>query len=325
MSAAAQRASFPAMSTTVELIGVGIDGPEMARAAALGRCLAEEWEARFSRFRPESQLSRLNAAGGCATRVDATFLDLLETARDAVWRTGGLFDPSVLPALVALGYDRDIDQVRREPGRIDPRPPLAFGPDGWARVEIDRRRGEIRLPPGMRIDLGGIAKGAFVDRLAVNLASWPGGAVDAGGDLRVWGESPDGARWTIGIEDPRRPGNDALVAEIVAADGIGVATSGTHRRRWQAAGRVVHHLIDPRSGLPAGNTVRSVTVFARDVTTAEIAAKPLLIVAGGAATLETYGATVAVVIDGDGRVAIAHGESSDVSSISLSRPVRRSA
>jgi thiamine biosynthesis lipoprotein len=304
MTALVTRMGFPAMSTTVEITGVGVPAWDVAHAAARGRWLAEEWEARFSRFRPDSLLNRLNAAEGAAVRVDEPFLDLMTTAKAGVLRTSGRFDPSILPALEAAGYDRDIAMVRaassHAPG--DPRP--AAGPRGWERVRIDRGRGSVQLPAGMRIDLGGVAKGAFVDHLAAEIASWPGGCVDAGGDLWVWGSAPGGERWAIGIEDPCQPAMDLFVVQPPRAGGIGVATSGTHRRRWGTGAREAHHLIDPGTGTPARDIVRSVTTFAPSVAAAEIAAKALLIAAAEPATAETFGASLAISVHADGHVAI---------------------
>ncbi|MBL8129955.1 MAG: FAD:protein FMN transferase, partial [Chloroflexia bacterium] len=123
--------SFPAMSTSVALIGVGVTASAMADATERARQLAEAWEQRFSRFRPESLLCRLNAAGGQALPVDVTFCALLARAAQAVRETGGRFDPSVLPVLEALGYDRSIDQVRAAPA--EPRHvPAAPESDGAA-------------------------------------------------------------------------------------------------------------------------------------------------------------------------------------------------
>lgn len=312
MTSSVTRAAFPAMSVSVEITAVGAAPAEVARAVARGRRLAEEWETRFSRFRPDSVLSRLNAAGGQAVPVDGVFLDMLETAKAAVQRTGGRFDPSVLPALEAIGYDRSIELVQATPGLTNDNPRPAAGQAGWSLVGIDRVRGEVSLPPGMRIDLGGVAKGAFVDRFAAELAHWPGGCVDAGGDLRVWGTPPDGDRWRIGIEDPFALERDLLVAQIPAGGNAGVATSGAHRRRWVCAGRQVHHLIDPRTGLPVADDVRAVTAFAADVTSAEIAAKALMIAATPLSRGETFGAMTAVVTYADGRVVVVTEETPDV-------------
>ncbi len=319
------RAAFPAMSIMVEITGVGVPEREAARAADLGRGLALQWESWFSRFRPDSQLCRLNAAGGAAVRFADEFLAMLETAKAAVQRTSGRFDPSILPALEAAGYDRSIEQVRAAPRCIAGEQHPAFGREGWDAVRIDRERGEARLPAGMRIDLGGIAKGAFVDRLASELSSWPGGCIDAGGDLRVWGVPPSGEGWRLGIEDPCHAGEDILIADLLTSDTFGVATSGVHRRRWSVGTTMAHHLIDPRSGTPLADGVRSVTAFAPDVTSAEIAAKAVIVAANEPTSSESFGATLAIVIRDDGSISSIQKESHHASSISFTWPFRRSA
>jgi thiamine biosynthesis lipoprotein len=296
--------SFPAMNTTVELTGVGVADRELVRAAGLVPRLVAEWERRFSRFRPDSQLSRLNAANGEPFNADDSFLDLLETAVRAVRRTSGRFDPSVLPALEALGYDRGIDQLKATPPPSIPVPePLpGAGVSAWDLVQIDRGKGQITLPPGMRIDLGGIAKGAFADLLAAEFAAWPGGSVDAGGDLVVWGETPDGTCWTIGIEDPSHPDRDSIVIQLPESFRVGIATSGTHRRRWRAGDRALHHLIDPRTGLPVSGGTRSVTALAPTATAAEIAAKAVLIAANAPPLVDLFGASVTALLSANGHV-----------------------
>jgi FAD:protein FMN transferase len=325
MIARVARGSFPAMSAVIELVGVDVPEREVARATEVGRQLAAEWEMRFSRFRPDSDLSHLNAACGSAIRVDDDVINLLETSKHGVLRTGGRFDPSVLPALEAAGYDRDIDQVRTVPHGSPGDPVRAAGLDGWERVQIDRARGEVRLPPGMRIDLGGVAKGAFVDRLASGLASWPGGCVDAGGDLRVWGRAPDGDQWIIGIEDPTQQEADLIVAHLRHRDGVGIATSGTHRRQWRAGGDIVNHLIDPRTGSPLTGDVRAATAFASSVTVAEIATKALMMAANERGCTDTFGAAMAVVAYADGHIDIVQEGNAGACSVTLADPDRRTA
>lgn len=325
MTLAVERATFPAMSTTVEITGVGVPTHEVTRAAKRGRILAEEWEDRFSRFRPHSQLCRLNAAGGEAIRVDDEFLSLLDTVILAVARTAGRFDPSILPALEAAGYDRSIERVRTAPSPATCARPSAAGPAGWALVRIDHDRGEVQLPAGMRVDFGGVAKGRFVDRFASALSHWPGGCVDAGGDLRLWSVAPHGERWTIGIEDPSRPERDLLVAEIATHGVVGIATSGTHRRQWHAGGRLVHHLIDPRTVLPLATGARSVTAVARDVTAAEVATKALMVATTEVKTDDLFDADVAVVTYADGRVAILPEDNQHATALSRFWSIPRSA
>jgi thiamine biosynthesis lipoprotein len=311
MSRVVTRMAFPAMSTTMAVIGVEVPEHEVARAATLGGRLAADWERRFSRFRPDSLLSRLNAAAGRPLRIDGVFLAVLDVARAAVRRTGGRFDPAILPALEAAGYAQTIERVRATPLASAGEPRPSAGPARWDLVRIDRERAEVTLPPGMRIDLGGVAKGAFADDLAARLQHWPGGCVDAGGDLRLWGAPPDGEHWLIGIEDPFHTERDRFAVEVTAAS-FGVATSGTYRRRWQLEHGSAHHLIDPRRGVPAADVVRSVTAFAPDTATADVAAKALFLAAAEEDVGDTFGATFAAALFADGQATIWSKDDSDV-------------
>lgn len=300
--------SFPAMSTSVAMTAVGASASAMAEATERARQLAEAWEGRFSRFRPESLLCRLNASDGQALPVDVTFCALLARAAQAVRETGGRFDPSILPVLEALGYDRSIDQVQAVPAELRhvPAAPELSGAGAWTRVHIDHGAGTVALPPGMRIDLGGIAKGAFVDLLAAEFSHWPGGSIDAGGDVGVWGEAPDGQAWRIGLEAPRSPEQDSLSIDIPAGSRVGVATSGTHRRRWRAGGHEVHHLIDPHTGRPATSELHSVTAIAESAMAAEVAAKAVLLAAATPPVLDLFGASAAVLLAPSGHFELLH-------------------
>lgn len=298
--------SFSAMSTSVAMMAVGVPAAAMAEATERARRLAEAWERRFSRFRPESLLCRLNAADGQALAVDVMFCALLARAAQAVRETGGRFDPSILPVLEALGYDRSIEQVQAAPAEMRHVPAAPDSAGAWARVRIDYGAGVVALPPGMRIDLGGIAKGAFVDMLAAEFSHWPGGSIDAGGDIMVWGEAPDGRTWRIGVEDPGAPGQDALLIDFPSGFRAGVATSGTHRRRWRAGGHEAHHLIDPHTGLPATCGLRSVSAIAENVMTAEVAAKAMLLAAATPPVPELFGASAAVLLAPDGHIELLH-------------------
>jgi thiamine biosynthesis lipoprotein len=285
-------------------MGVGVREEVFAEAMEHAHRLADTWENRFSRFRPESLLCRLNAANGQAVAADDTFRALLERAAVAVRWTGGRFDPAILPVLEALGYDRTLSEVQATPpeGRLTAIPACRSRSEDWARVSIDHEAGLVTLPAGMRIDFGGIAKGAFVDLLAAEFAHWPGGCIDAGGDAVVWGDAPDNRAWHIGVENPHAPDNDALVFDVPAGSRVGVATSGTHRRRWKAGGDEVHHLIDPRTGNPVQGDLCSVTALAESATTAEVAAKAILIAATTPPITELFGASAAVLVTAHGHV-----------------------
>ncbi|MGI9252523.1 MAG: FAD:protein FMN transferase, partial [Thermomicrobiales bacterium] len=298
-------ASFRAMSVNVTLLGSGVGQEEVSRAAALGAAMAERWETLFSRFRHESLLCRLNRADGAWFPADAEFMAVLEIARAGVGATGGRFDPAVLPALEAAGYDRDIDLVRTGAERhmATGRTAATRGADAWQAVEIDRATGMVRLPQDMRIDLGGIAKGAFADQLAGRLAHWPGGLVDAGGDLRAWGLAPDGGPWRVAVEDPLRPTRDIAFVDLIAPERAGgVATSGTLRRRWSTGDGAAHHLIDPATGAPITGGRVAATVFAPTCAAAEIATKAMLVGAAAGEVAPVDGVAFARLIGADGTI-----------------------
>ena len=308
MSRQVARAAFPAMSVLVEIVGVNVDEERAAEAAEAAGALAAEWERRFSRFLPDSQLVRLNDADGAPTPVDAAFLALLRRAVAGVRRTGGRFDPSVLPALEAAGYRRSWPAPADGPGPTTA-PPPALGPAAWDRIVVDHLASTVALPTGMRLDLGGIAKGAFADLVAARLRHWPGGSVSVGGDLVVWGSPPDGDAWEVGIEDPQRPGDDLLVAHVPAGRSVGIATSGMHRRRWGADGHEAHHLIDPATGRPLADTgVVAATAIAASATDAEIATKAILVAAAAGDAPDLADAEQAVLVHRDGRVVVTRGK-----------------
>ncbi|HWP63181.1 MAG TPA: FAD:protein FMN transferase [Candidatus Binatia bacterium] len=333
-----QRFVFPAMGTRVTVLVPSA----WASMASVTADLFAEWEARLSRFRPTSELSRLNAAAGRPRRVGRLLYGAVETAILAALATDGLFDPTLLDRLEALGYDRTFETlVRDEPGRRsadparpnDPRregrdvtsmaardeePETRPGSDArrrpvagrWRHIRLDRHSRTVELPPGVRLDLGGIAKGMAVDAAVALLAAVgvPAAAVEAGGDLAVLGSSPDGGRWRIEIEQPATaaPGNGAsggnprpLVVELEAG---AVATSSVGRRRWLAGGAWRHHLIDPRTGAPATG-IWSATVAAPSCTEAEVAAKVALLLGadGAPAFLRRWGYS-GVLIDEEGSV-----------------------
>jgi len=300
-----QRGAFRAMSTDIGLTGVGIDRTEHEAALAFAQALADAWEDRFSRFRPGSLLCRLNANPGAPVEVDTTFIDVLTMAAAAVARTGGRFDPSILPALEAAGYDQSIELVRARRGWAPEAPIPAAGVAAWRSLAIDSEACTVTLPLGVRIDLGGIAKGAFVDALAAELAHWPGGAVDAGGDLRVWGAAPSGDHWAVGIEDPRRPEATLGVVRIVDPRWAGVATSAMNRRRWRTVGGEGHHLIDPSTGRPVATSIASATAFAPTAVEAEVATKAILLAARDApAQPDLIDCAWAALVDTDGHLTI---------------------
>ena len=262
-------------------------------------------EARFSRFRTTSELAQVNAQAGQWTSVSNLFWRLLTRALHLSRATDGLFDPTVLNAVVATGYDRDFAQVRqRATSRNDqalPAPPTLHG--CWQAVELDPVQHALRLPPDVKLDLGGIAKGVTAQSSVNFLSQWGPCLVDAGGDL-VAGDAPTGwPGWLVGIAKPTPPASvhaDDLPERDLARlwlKNSALATSGTDYRRWQQCSVTVHHLIDPRTGAAAVTDLLTVSVLAADAAVAEAWAKAALIrgAQAGCALLEAQQHPAALV------------------------------
>jgi thiamine biosynthesis lipoprotein len=275
---------FRAMGTDVSLIGPGAVDPGTApRAGRAVRSVFEREEQRFSRFRPDSELSLVNEASGRSVELSAGFASLLRYALEAAERTGGLFDPTVLPAVIASGYDRDFDEVLAG-ARGALHPPIPCG--RWRAVHLDGLR--VFMPDGIALDLGGIAKGWTVDlaaRAAVR-AGIPWALVNGGGDLRIAGAAP---AVSVAVEDPGH--RESECARLHLRSGA-LATSSTMARAW---GEGLHHLIDPRTGRPTAGDVVQATVWAPTCAEAEVLAKAAVV--GGRAAVAHV---PAAIVTGDG-------------------------
>jgi thiamine biosynthesis lipoprotein len=247
-------------------------------------------ERMLSRFRPDSELSRLNRER--ELEASAELVELIELALEARAATGGRFDPTLHDALVAAGYDRTFAELPPDASGGGAAPPV-----GGGRVALDGRR--IELGPGASLDLGGIAKGYAADRCAALLAPLGPALVNAGGDLAVSAPRSDGP-WPVGVDVPQ--GQLTL-----ALSGGGLATSGRDRRRWRRGCEERHHLIDPATRRPAEGCPLAITVSAASATAAEVIAKALFL-AGPAAVREAEQAGVpAVVVGDDGDVRLVGG------------------
>ena len=212
--------------------------------------LFHERDAIFSRFDPDSELNRVNAGGGEGVHVSAEFDDMLALAFEVARETGGLVDPTFGAELVAAGYDADFAELppHGSPGK------LAVPPRTHEPVRLLRER-RVIVPPGVLLDLNGVVKGKTVDDALALLEG--DGFVSAGGDLAV--------RGTLVASLP----GGGTVTLIRGA----LATSGTDRRKWVSGGAVHHHLIDPRSGIPAVSPWAQVTVCGLTCLGADVAAK----------------------------------------------------
>ncbi len=225
-------------------------------------------DAACSRFRADSELSQLNARGEAI--MSAIFERALVTAVESWHVTQGLCDPTVLPALLALGYDTDFaDTVR---GRDFARGPNVPSP-GASALRLDETSHHVSLAPGCQLDLGASAKALAVDLIADDVAAHGGVLIEIGGDVAVRGRGPDGA-WSIGVSDDLvMTGHEPRVSLTNA----GVATSSTKVRAWRAGGQRVHHIIDPRSGAPTSGPYVTATVAAKSCRRANAFATAALI------------------------------------------------
>ena len=262
------RHAFRAMGTQILVLVDGSeDAARLAGAVDRVRDTFERLERRCSRFRADSELTRVNRRAGRPTRVSPELAELVSHALAAARRTEGRFDPAVLDAVVGAGYDRDFDEVLAG-ARVALRPPRPCG--RWREVRLEGDR--LELPEGVGLDLGGLAKGWTVDRAAeAALAAglrWV--LVNAGGDLRLLGEAPPEGI-PVGVEDSEDPSAEVLRLHLTAG---ALATSSITRRAW---GPGLHHLIDPRTGAPAASGVLQATVWAPTCAEAEVAAKDALL------------------------------------------------
>jgi thiamine biosynthesis lipoprotein len=235
--------------------------------------LVEHYEARFSRFRVDSELSQLSALAGRDVTVSAELFEVLSMAL-TYWReTAGVFDPLILTELETAGYDRTFSAVPRS--REDmPCLGRSFRPV-FGSVALDEADRRVRLPAGARLDLGGIAKGWIVDQLSSVLSPHGSYLIDVGGDMAARGAGTDGGPgWLIAIADPLRLEQDVCWLRLLDE---AIATSTTMRRRWNRGGRWLHHIIDPRTGAPAASDLVQATVLAPTAAAADVFAKTALI------------------------------------------------
>lgn len=245
-------------------------------------------EQRWSRFLADSEISVLNRAEGRPVIVSPETFAVVADAVEGSRATQGRFDPTVHDALVGLGYDRTFEQIA-DIDRIEAAAGTPTAAPGVAAIRLDEQLNAITLPRGVRLDLGGIGKGAAADLLCDRLIERGarGAAVSIGGDTRVRGESPSGGTWRATHE-----GEPLDLPPLV--DG-GICTSAITKRRWQVGGATRHHLVDPRSGESLDPTIDSVTVVGATAAQAEVLAKAAM-VAGRAAPALLAGFGVAAVI-----------------------------
>ena len=250
-------------------------------------------ESHLSRFRPESELSRLNAQLDTWVEVSDILLANVMAAKQGARLTDGLYNPLTLTALVQAGYDRSFERLEPTDGEIKPSPAL-----DWLDIRIDANQRKVMTPAP--IDLGGIAKGWTADYIAGKLTAYGSCVVDMGGDIAVYDPTSEFGR-EIAVAEPGIADHPMLKVMLKTGS---IVTSGTDYRRWQKANHSQHHLIDPRTGLPANTDVLSATVIHSHAPTAEVYAKAIVLL-GSRAGLEWINGQwehAALVVRNDGAV-----------------------
>ncbi|MFA5107285.1 MAG: FAD:protein FMN transferase [Patescibacteria group bacterium] len=233
------------------------------------------FENRFSRFLPDSELSRLNQRAGKRVPVSRDLIKLILTAQ-GIWRyTDGLIDSTIGQALVAAGYDAPFELL---PYRVETSDrPMAKSEHSFAEVKINRKQKTVFFPADLQFDFGGLGKGYLLDQLRSRVkAKTSNYWLSLGGDMIVSGTDTDGRAWSIGIQDPNKPERDFAYLRLPAGE-WNVATSGTTKRRGGQSKKSWHHIIDPRTGQPARTDVIQTTVLAPTAVEADALAKVVLL------------------------------------------------
>ncbi len=283
---------FAAMGTQVEVMVVDSEPVLLGRV----RDRIAELERRWSRFLPDSEVSRLNAADGATLTVSPATVLLLTRAAEGFELTQGRFDPYQLDALERVGYRTTFAQIGQPTVEaVDTDVPTATGAIGRVHLPVaDAESGRVTFPRGLRFDPGGIGKGLAADIVAAELrdAGAAGVCVNIGGDVRVSGTAPDAGGWVVAIRDRE---SDEPVARLAITEG-GIATTSRSRRQWESAdGDHYHHVIDPATGTSARTPVVFATAVASEAWQAEVLSKvAFLDRIAGVEFAESLGATAMV-------------------------------
>ncbi|MBN2502239.1 MAG: FAD:protein FMN transferase [Anaerolineales bacterium] len=299
-----QQIEFYAMGCQM-LVILESEHPLAAKCLAEVPAWFEAWEQSLSRFRPDSELNYLNTHPGESVAVSEVMWQVLLAALNAYRKSNRLVSPTILPALETAGYDRSFDQLGSSVGGgIAQR--TAVPADALEAIELDKRKHTVRIPAGVRLDFGGVAKGWAAHQAMRQLRSLGPVLVDAGGDIAISDRQSGDKRWPVGINDPL--GEDEQLMLLMLGRS-GVATSGRDYRHWLQAGAPRHHIIDPHTGTSAETDVGSATVVAATVLGAEMAAKTVLILGSldGLDWLDSRRAYAGLLVLEDGSVQLSKG------------------
>ncbi|HWF80060.1 MAG TPA: FAD:protein FMN transferase [Streptosporangiaceae bacterium] len=294
-------ATFRVFGTTAVLLVTDQAAADRAKAIADVQLAAVDLAC--SRFRPDSELFRLNASHGPVTHISELFTELIAEALRAAELTDGDVDPTCGQALIAAGYDRDFGELT---GKAPVALPAAAAP-GWRSVSLDPVARTVQLANGAQLDLGSTAKAWSADRCADLIAAEldVGVLISLGGDIAVAGPPPVGG-WQVKATDDHAGSADAPGQTVTISSG-GLATSSTTVRAWEAGGRRMHHIIDPRTGEPVTSRWRTVTVAAATCVDANIASTAAIIRSDAAPAWLTDLSLPARLVAGDGTITTTAG------------------
>jgi len=292
-------ADWKALGTMVQLIVT--DPVRLADGRRLLEADLAAVDAACSRFRSDSELVALDSVPG-PVEVSPLLAQALAVALRAARLTDGDVDPTVGAAMAAIGYDRDFPLVPASGPAVTL---TVRSVPGWRQVQFDEQSRILALPPGVRLDLGATAKAWAADRSAARLAAALGCGVlvSLGGDIAVAGGTPPGG-WRVRVQDVTGRPEDPPVgpSAVVAIRDGGLATSSTTARRWRRGGDVLHHILDPRTGLPAPACWRTVSVAAASCADANTASTAAIIRGRGAQAWLTGLGLPARLVDEAGNV-----------------------
>lgn len=289
---------FRAMGAPTHLIVGGAEDPLVDWAVAEVERLEQCW----SRFRADSELSLLTERAGEWSPVSPDLLGALVRARRLWEVTAGAFDPTVLRSLEVLGYDQTFTAIKAETAR----PVQPIPAPGFDAVEIDDVGHAVRVPTGVRLDLGGLGKGLAADLVAEGLLlrGASSALLSLGGDIRAAGEVPDDG-WAIPIESPFE--EDSVWTHVVLRDEA-IVTSTSLLRRWRRGGEELHHIIDPISGSPTDAGVAAVVARGPEAWWSEGLAKAVMVLGETASATLLEGTGVqATIFRSDGSTVPVHG------------------
>ena len=299
--------SWKALGTSVLVLTTRDDRLEAATTTV--RQVLEDVDAAYSRFREDSELTRVNANAGRTIPISPLLATAIDAALRAARLTDGAVDPTIGRAIRVAGYDDDFPRIAAK----GPHPALPqSGRDihlraervpGWQAIRLDRRSRTVWLPEGVELDLGSTGKALAADlaaKAAMAAAGEGGVLVSLGGDIGTAGESPSGGWRILVAEDSRvKPSGDG---DVICVPAGGVATSSTTVRRWSRGGVILHHIIDPQTGLPTSGPFRTVTVVAGTCLDANIASTAAIVRGEAAIDWLTSCRLPARLVENDGTI-----------------------